>query len=176
MKLRALLSDRPTVLGMKDPYAAPHPEKPHHRNQLVRFHPSVQALLGIEVLLGVERGEPVTDADMELVRHVRNDLGSASSAAILLVRWMHRYVTDTRWLVEHMGPHCVAVLLLGPTINVQLFGGWLLIDVELEFENVNDIIYCPRVVDGLVHLMPLPPDHLFEKADDDTFVDPFASD
>ena len=91
----------------------------------------------------------------------------------MLARWVQRFVTDYRWLVEHRGPHCEIVILLGPMLSMKIFGSWLLVDIETEFEHLNDVIYCPRVADALINLTPYPPDEIFDKSDRDFFVDPF---
>jgi hypothetical protein len=64
-------------------------------------------------------------------------------------------------------------MLLGPTLSLQLFGSWLLIDLETDHERLNEVIHMRRVTDVLVNLMPFPPDNLFDKSDTDFFVDPF---
>ncbi len=172
-ELRALLSLLGTVPFMTEfPYPR-HPRKPSHRNELLRCLPPIQALDAIEVLLGWERGEVLKQGEIELIQLVQHDLGLTPTGSGLLARWMQRYVTEVRWLVEHHGPNCEAVLILGPTLSLQLFSNWLLVDADTEFERLSDVIYCPRVTETLVNLMPLPPDDLFEKIDGEFFVDPF---
>jgi hypothetical protein len=147
--------------------------KPQHRNELVRCLPPIQSLDAIEVVLGWERGEVLQEGEIELVQHVQNELGLTPSGGGLLARWVNRYVTDIRWLVEHKGPHCERVLIIGPSLSLQVFGNWLLVDVETEFEHLNDVIHSPRVTAALAKLLPYPPDELFDKSDTDSFVDPF---
>jgi hypothetical protein len=151
----------------------PRVRKPQHSNELVRWLLPVQLLDAVDVLLGWERGEVLKPGEVELVQHAQHELGLTATGSGLLARWFKHYVTDVRWLVEHQGPHCEAVLIIGPTLSMQIFGSWLLVDAETEFEHLTDVIYCPRVTDALVNLMPMPPDDLFDKSDDEFFVDPF---
>jgi hypothetical protein len=162
-----------TVAFMTDFPYPPRGRRPHHRNELVRCLPPIQLLEAIEALLGLERGEVLQDGEIELIQHAQHELGLTPTGNGLLARWFRRYVTDVRWLVEHGGSRCETVLLMGPTLSLQVFGSWILIDMETDYERLNDVIHMRRVTDALINLMPFPPDDLFDKSDADFFVDPF---
>lgn len=172
-KLRALLSVTRTVHCMTDFLDHSFAQKPPHRNTLVALLPPIQSLQAIELLLMWENGFEVQERQIQLIEEEKRALGPASTAAGLLANWMNRYVTEVRWFVEYGGPRCEAVLLLGPTLSLQMFASWLLVDVETEFERLNDVLYFPGVNDALVSLIPFPPDELFDKSDKETFRDPF---
>ena len=150
----------------------PYRRRQLHPNPLLRLLPEIEALCGVEGMLALDRGAPFEDVQIHLVSFAIEELGDYRNGHDLLLAWVEKFLLDTMWIRQKWSSRCSPILLIAPFRTLQLLsGGWMHLEVELEFERVTDIVNLPLVHEEMGALLPPPPDELFQEVDD--LNDPF---
>lgn len=159
-----------TVVQMHDSQNPPYRRRPAHSNPLLRLLSEIESLCGVEGMMALDRGATFDDVQIDLVAHAIEDLGDYKNGDLLLRAWVEKYLADTVWLHHKWSDKCEAVLFINPSMTLRLLsGGWIHIELELEFERVSDLINLPLVHSAIGAHLPPPPDDPFGDLNDPDF-------
>jgi hypothetical protein len=150
----------------------PRHRRPSHQNPLIQLLPEIEALCGIEVMFALDHGASYQDVRTDLVAVAIEALGPFATGRDLLRAWVDGYLSETMWFRVPWTDRCNPLLWIEPCKTIHLLsGGWIHVELELEFERVSDVLYLPRVREVIREFLPPPPAALFEVVDDPN--DPF---
>lgn len=159
---------------MNDSQNPPYRRRQSHPSPLLRLLTEIQSLCGVEGMMALDRGATFDDVQIDLVAHAIEDLGDYKNGDLLLRAWVEKYLSDTAWLRHTWSGKSEAILFVHPFMSLRLLsGGWIHIELELEFEQVSDLVNLPLVVSAIGAHLPPPPDDPFGDLDDPNF--PFHS-
>ena len=161
-----------TVIEMNESHLPPHRRRQSHQNPLVQLLPEIEALCGIEVMFALDRGADYQEVRLDLVAVAIEALGPHSTGRDMLKAWVDAFLSETMWFRVPWTDRCNPLLWIEPCKTIHLLsGGWIHVEMELEFERVSDVLYLPRVREVIREFLPPPPTELFEVVDDPD--DPF---
>jgi len=125
-------------------------------------------------MMALDRGATFEDVQIDLIAHAIEDLGDYKNGELLLRAWVEKYLADTAWLRHKWCNKSEAVLFVNPFMTLRLLsGGWIHIELELEFERVSDLVNLPLVHSAISTHLPPPADDPFGDFEDPNF--PFSS-
>jgi len=158
-----------TVEGMNQP---PRHRRASHPNPFVQLLPEIEVLSGIEAMFSLDGGAAYEDVRLDLVAIALDALGPHSTGSDLLKAWVETYLSEVIWIRVPWTGRSDPLLWIAPCKTIHLLsGGWIHVEMELEFERASDNLYLPQVREALPEFLLPPTPELFEVADDPD--DPF---